>query len=156
MLQNVARILLNVDWTFAELYRNSPIPGKILKMLKFCALVVKIGVDTADRLIRWCFFYTLALCKIKMKVQIFLLENLQPAVDFWTPAAPSATARTPPRLASAYVTAFPRRCSPHRPANWGVEQKVPRNAGITHDAFLMTKLHYSFVSIAGSICVVTP
>ena len=50
-----AGMLLNVDQFFAEFCRNSPNLrlnlGKILKMLKFCAVVVEIGVDTADTLI---------------------------------------------------------------------------------------------------------
>ena len=48
-------------------------------MLKFSPLVVKVGFDTTDTLTLWWYVDTLALRKIKIQVQILLLENLQPA-----------------------------------------------------------------------------
>jgi len=46
-------MLLDLNQDVAEVCWSSPNPGKILRnlMLNFSALVVKIGVDTADMLI---------------------------------------------------------------------------------------------------------
>ena len=61
--------------------------GRARKMQKNGEIRAEIGVDTADSLMFWVeklifiilwYFDTLALCKIKVKVQKFRLENLQP------------------------------------------------------------------------------
>ena len=70
------------------------ISDQILKILTNCALVAKVGVVAADNLILWWYFDTLAIYKIKIRLKIFLLENLQPA---HVPRRPwiSARAREP-------------------------------------------------------------
>ena len=83
-LPRFAGILLDLTKFWRNSTRIHRIPATI-KMLKNCALIAKIGVDTADTLIRWWYSGDLALCQIKMKMQTFIpysnvtLENLQPA-----------------------------------------------------------------------------
>ena len=93
--QQILRIFAKFSKFGAKVFRNfrgfetfsANFSGRSWKMQKNTAFLVKIGVDTADVLIFWVekrililwwYFDTLALCKIKVKMQVFSLENLQP------------------------------------------------------------------------------
>ena len=98
MLPKFAQFCLN----FAKCWPN--VAGIFAKFAEFqqnCASVPKIGFDTANILILWQqfhililwrYFDTLALRKTKLKVQISLLESLQPGlrVDFANLSFPGA------------------------------------------------------------------
>ena len=88
---------------FSHFDAFSPIySGRSRKMQKNGEIRAKIGVDTADILIFWIekrifilwwYFDTLALCKIKVKMQDVLLENLQPVLGCYAAYKDAARVR---------------------------------------------------------------